>query len=80
MNITLPIEYSDGHQYLLKLTDCKNLPIETNIDRRNPAYQTTLSLIGSYIISLFFFSIRKSFIFDDNDFSKFTFIFAYSEA
>lgn len=32
MNITLPIECSDGHQYLLKLTDCKNLPIETTIE------------------------------------------------
>lgn len=32
MNITIPIECSEGHQYLLKLTDCKNLPIESTID------------------------------------------------
>lgn len=32
MNITLPIECSDGHQYLLKLTDCKNLPIKSSIE------------------------------------------------
>lgn len=32
MNITLPIECSDGHQYLLKLTDCKNIPIDSTIE------------------------------------------------
>ena len=31
MNITLPIECSEGHQYLLRLTDCRNLPIESTI-------------------------------------------------
>lgn len=32
MNITLPIECSEGHQYLLRLTDCRNLPIESTIE------------------------------------------------
>lgn len=32
MNITIPIECSDGHQFLLKLTDCRNLPIESEIE------------------------------------------------
>lgn len=32
MNITLPIECADGHQYLLKLTDCKNIPIDSTIE------------------------------------------------
>lgn len=32
MNITIPIECQDGHQFLLKLTDCENLPIESDIE------------------------------------------------
>lgn len=31
MNVTFAIECSEGHQYLLKLTECKNLPIEIDI-------------------------------------------------
>lgn len=32
MNITIPIECAEGHQYLLKLSDCKNLPIDSGIE------------------------------------------------
>ena len=32
MNITIPIECQDGHQFLLRLTDCSNLPIELEIE------------------------------------------------
>ena len=32
MNITIPIECQDGHQFLLRLTDCSNLPIELKIE------------------------------------------------
>ncbi len=32
MNFTVPIECSEGHQYLLKFKDCRNLPIELDIE------------------------------------------------
>lgn len=32
MNFTVPIECSEGHQYLLKFTDCKSLPIELDVE------------------------------------------------
>lgn len=32
MNVIIPIDCKDGHQFLLKLTDCRNLPIDTDIE------------------------------------------------
>lgn len=32
MNFTVPIECSEGHQYLLKFTDCKSLPIGLDVE------------------------------------------------
>lgn len=32
MNIIIPIECQEGHQYLLKFTDCKNLPIDIDVE------------------------------------------------
>lgn len=44
MNVTIPIECEEGHQYLLKLTDCRNLPIDTTVE----VVDITLASVGGF--------------------------------
>ena len=46
MNITIPIDCEDGHQFLLKLTDCRNLPIEPGIEIVDIALIDASSVVG----------------------------------
>ena len=52
MNFIVPIECPEGHQYLLKFTDCENLPIEldmkvVDISLSSDSEMATINNIGT---------------------------------